>query len=192
MLPLVATTDPGWYERVRPALDALLVDHTHLEKRAASSALAMIFRYTGVPGLARELALVVREEMEHFSRMLALLEERGLQLVKLEPAPYAARLGAKVRKGAEEGLLDKLLVAALIEARSCERFGELERRLDDRALADFYGELRRDEARHYAQYLGLARRQFGAEAVKDRLATLAEAEWQALASSRGAPRLHSF
>ncbi len=192
MLPLLAPSDPGWFERVRDALPTLLIDHTHLEKRAASTALAMIFRYTGIPGLARELSEVVREEMAHFSRMLDVLDSRGVQLRQLDPAPYAARLAGQVRRNPQTGLLDRLLVAALIEARSCERFGELGQRLEDEELASLYTELRREEARHYALYIGMARRVFSSEEVRRRLEQLAEVEWEALQASTGAPRLHSF
>jgi tRNA 2-(methylsulfanyl)-N6-isopentenyladenosine37 hydroxylase len=192
MLNLATPTDPKWFDRIEPHLDTILVDHTHLEKRAASTALSMIFRYTGRARLPRTLSAIVREEMEHFEQMLAVLDERGVELCKLEPAPYAKSLVAHIRKQEPDTLLDKLIVAGLIEARSCERFKILSERLADSGLADYYGELFESEARHYTTYTDLARRYFEADAVEKRLAELAEAEVEALRESSGQPRLHSW
>ncbi|MEM1349951.1 MAG: tRNA isopentenyl-2-thiomethyl-A-37 hydroxylase MiaE, partial [Myxococcota bacterium] len=122
MLHLARPSDPEWFERIEDALPTILIDHTHLEKRAASTAMSMIFRYTERPSLARRMSDVVTEEMDHFVRMLDVLEARGIELVRLEPAPYAAHLARHARKQDPIALLDKLLVASLIEARSCERF----------------------------------------------------------------------
>ncbi len=192
MLNLAAPTDAGWFERIEPHLDTILVDHTHLEKRAASTALSMIFRYTGRAELPQTLSPIVREEMEHFEQMLALLERRGVKLCKLKPAPYASKLVKNVRTHEPEALLDKLLVAALIEARSCERFKILAAHLDDAEIADYYGQLFESEARHHTVYTDLARRYFGQETTKARLQEMAQAELDALRASQGVARLHSW
>ncbi len=192
MLNLAAPTDPEWFDRIEAHLDTILIDHTHLEKRAASTALSMIFRYTGRPALPRTLSAIVREEMEHFEQMLAVLEQRGVELRKLEPAPYAKTLVKSIRTHEPETLLDKLLVAGLIEARSCERFKILSERLDDPELADYYGELFESEARHYTVYTDLAREYFPQETVKARLQQMAQAELDALQASQGMARLHSW
>lgn len=192
MLHLATPTDPTWFERIEPQLDTILVDHTHLEKRAASTALSMIFRYTGREGVPRTLSEVVREEMEHFEQMLEVLDRRGVQLRKLKPAPYASKLVKNVRSHEPEAFLDKLLVAALIEARSCERFKILAERVDDTALADYYGELFESEARHYTVYTNLARRHFDEEVVEERLDEMADLEVEALKASKGLERLHSW
>ena len=192
MLNLAEPTRPQWYNSVRDDLDLILIDHAHLEKRAASTALNMIFRYTGRPGLSRELSEVVCEEMDHFTRMLDILDDRGVELIRLEPAPYASLLVKAVRSAEPQRLLDKLLVAALIEARSCERFSILGEAVDDTELAEFYRELFRAEANHYTLYTGLARKYFPAAEVKERLEVLAGLEVEALRAGEGLARLHSY
>ncbi|MFP4596970.1 MAG: tRNA-(ms[2]io[6]A)-hydroxylase [Persicimonas sp.] len=192
MLNLATPTDPEWFERIEPHLDTILIDHTHLEKRAASTALSMVFRYTGRPGLPETLSPVVREEMEHFEQMLEILDKRGVDLVRLDPAPYAKKLVKNVRNQEPEILLDKLLVAALIEARSSERFKILSERLTDEPLAAYYRQLFESEARHYTVYTDLARQYFPETQVKARLEEMAAAEVDALQASAGLPRLHSW
>ena len=192
MLHLAAPTDEGWFERVREHLPVLLLDHTHLEKRAGSTALSMLFRYPERPTLARRLGEVVQEEMEHFVRMVGVLEARDIALRRLEPAPYAGELVGAARRQDPEALLDKLLVAALIEARSCERFQILAERIEDPELAALYAELYADEARHHTLYTSLARELFDPDEVDARLDELAAAELEALRASAGLPRLHSW
>lgn len=192
MLNLAEPTDDGWYERVRDHLDTILIDHAHLEKRAASTALSMIFRYTGRAGLARQLSAVVQEEMDHFSRMLDVLEARGVELIRLDPAPYASKLVKAVRTDEPNTFLDKLLVAGLIEARSCERFAILSEQVEDKALAAFYRELFETEAMHYTLYTNLARDHFSKAVVKERLKELAMVEVEALRAGGDTPRLHSY
>lgn len=192
MLHLAAPTDAGWFDRVCADLDTILVDHTHLEKRAASNALSMIFRYIERLDLVRALSEIVHEEMEHFTQMLDVLEARGIYFDRLSPAPYAATLVGHARRDEPDALLDKLLISGLIEARSCERFQILAARLEDRELADFYADLARQEAVHHVTYTNLARQYFGEEVVKTRLQELAQKESEALAAGRGEPRLHSF
>lgn len=191
MLHLAHATEDDWFDRVRDDLELVLIDHAHLEKRAASTALSMIFRYTSRLRLARELSRVVREEMEHFELMLDVLETRSIEFRKLDPAPYARELVGHVRTHEPQKLLDKLLVAALIEARSCERFQILGRMLDDEDLRRLYADLATQEARHHTLYTGLAREYFGEQEVAERLAELADAEAAAVDMSAGASRLHS-
>lgn len=192
MLNLAAPTDDGWFARIEPHLDTILVDHTHLEKRAASTALSMIFKYTGRDQLPQTLSPIVREEMEHFEQMLGVLDQRGVEFRKLKPAPYASKLIKHVRSQEPEALLDKLLVAGLIEARSCERFKILAASVDDDALASYYGGLFESEARHHTTYTDLARRYFGQETTKARLQEMAQHELDALRASEGVARLHSW
>ena len=192
MLHLAEATPDDWFDRIRDDIDIILLDHTHLEKRAASTALNMIFRYTERPRLARELADIVAEEIDHFSRMMDLLERREIDYEKVEPAPYAGTLVSEVRSHEPAKLLDKLLVAALIEARSAERFEILASRLEDEELAGYYAELFESEARHFTVYTDLARQYFDGDEVETRLDELAEAEVAALHRSEGLPRLHSW
>lgn len=192
MLHLHQSTDKGWFDRIAPHLNTVLLDHTHLEKRAASAAMNMMFRYTKHTELARALAEVVHEEMEHFTQMLDILEDRGVTYDKMEPADYAGILMKATTKQDPDALLDKLLVSSLIEARSCERFGILADRIDDSELADFYRDLMVSEARHHTLYTNIARKIFEAERVAERLDELARVEWDAIKASTGKPRLHSF
>ncbi len=192
MLNLAEPTRPGWYDFIEDHLDLILIDHAHLEKRAASTALSMVFRYTGREGVPRQLGEVVQEEMEHFTRMLDILEERDVELRRLEPAPYAKELVAAIRPEEPHKFLDKLLVAGLIEARSCERFSILGEHVDDDGLAAFYRELFEAEANHYTLYTGLARRHFPQQEVENRLDELAHIEVEALKAGCEIPRLHSW
>jgi tRNA-(ms[2]io[6]A)-hydroxylase len=192
MLHLAEPTDEQWFDRIEPHLDTILVDHTHLEKRAASTALSMIFKYTGREGLPAVLSEIVREEMEHFSEMLRVLDDEGVEFRKIEPAPYARQLVSEIRSNEPARLLDTLLVAALIEARSCERFKILSTRIDRPRIADYYAQLFESEARHYTVYTDLARRYFDEDEVVDRLDELARAEVDALKAGQDSPRLHSW
>ena len=188
MLHLAAPTDDGWFDRIRDHIPTILLDHTHLEKRAGSTAMSMIFRYADKPSIARALSEVVIEEMTHFTRMVDVLEAREIDLVRLEPAPYAGHLARHARKQDPDALMDKLLVASLIEARSCERFQILADRVEDEELATLY----KDEARHHTLYTSLARQIFDPDEVNERLDELAALEVEALEQSAGLPRLHSF
>ena len=195
MLHLSAPTDAGWFERVKHHLPTLLLDHTHLEKRAGSTAMSMIFRYADQATLAKALGEVVQEEMDHFVRMVNVLEERNITLERLEPSGYAASLAKNTRKKDPEALLDKLIVAALIEARSCERFQILAENLkdDEPELAELYAELYKDEARHHTLYTRLAYQIFDRDEVSTRLKELADLEVKALQDAgTKPPRLHSF
>lgn len=192
MLNLAEPTRDGWFDSIRDDLDLVLIDHAHLEKRAASTALSMVFTYTGYEGIPRKLGDVVREEMDHFIRMLDILEDRDVELRQLDPAPYASILVDEIRSQDPDRFLDRLLVAALIEARSCERFSILSKRVDDPQLAAFYDELFEAEADHYTLYTGLARTHFPEQQVKKRLEHLAKREVEALKAGRDLPRLHSY
>lgn len=192
MLHLNCPTDEGWFDRVKDHLPALLLDHTHLEKRAASTAMSMIFRYADQPELARKLSEVVREEMDHFERMLDQLQQRGIRYERAEPAPYAGHMVRQASKQEPEAMLDKLIVAAMIEARSCERFQILSQRVDDPALAQFYAELYVDEARHHTLYTSMARAYYDEAQVQEALRVWGEREVEALKAGKGQPRLHSW
>ncbi len=192
MLHLAELTRPEWYPSIKDSLDVILIDHTHLEKRAASTALSMIFRYTGRSGVPRRLSEVVAEEMDHFTRMLDILDARGVELRRLDPAPYASCLVEEIRSQEPQRFLDKLLVAGLIEARSCERFSILAKEVDDPELAEFYEELFEAEANHYTLYTGLARDHFPEQEVEERLDALALKEVEALRAETDLPRLHSY
>ncbi len=158
MLKLLYETPSEWCEYACADLAALLIDHAHLEKKAAGTAVTLLFRYPDEVALQEPLAALAQEELEHFRVVLAALEDRGLALRRQRASVYAGRLHALVRGGEPERLLDTLLVAALIEARSCERFSLLAEGLTEREprLAAMYRELLASEARHHGVYLRLA------------------------------------
>lgn len=169
----------------------ILLDHAHCEKRAASTALNFIFRYPSAPGLVRAMTDLCREELQHFAQVCGLLERRRLEYGLLPPSSYAGDLMAHSRKAEPHRLLDHLLVSALIEARSCERFEVLAAGLEDRQLAGFFHRLAEAEARHHGVYLGLAEAHADRAAVHLRLRELAAAEGQAAARCTPEPRLHA-
>jgi len=191
MLRLATHTEPGWAERLLPQLSTVLIDHAHCEKKAASTAMNLIFRYQHDAGLMRPLSELAREELRHFEQVLALLGERGIPFTPLQPSGYAAGLHKAVRRAEPDRLLDTLLCCALIEARSCERMQLLAGALPDEPLARFYTSLLASEARHHAMYVDLALERFGREATLARLAVLSEHESQVIGSLPHEPRLHS-
>jgi tRNA-(ms[2]io[6]A)-hydroxylase len=192
MLRLAAATDPAWVARALAELDEVLLDHAHLEKKAAGTAVTLLFRYPERHALQAPLARLAREELAHFEQVLAHLERRGVPFRPQRPARYAGRLHAAVRGDEPARLLDTLLVAALIEARSCERLGLLAHGLPDidAELAALYRGLLPAEARHHGEYVRLALDLFAGEEVARRLAALARHEAEVIASGPAAPRLH--
>lgn len=168
-------TDPRWLPHALAHLDEVLVDHAHCEKKAAANALSLLQAYPEVPGLPAHMARLAREESGHLARVLQLLERRGLALGRDRGDPYAQALQALVRTGAAQRQLDRLLVAAIIEARSCERLELLAAGLTDPTLQRFYAELARSEDGHQTLFLRLAAR-VQQEAVTPRLQELLHAE----------------
>jgi len=191
MLSLVEKTDPSWVARVAPGIDELLVDHAHCEKKAAGAAIKLLFAYPHHRFLQVPLARLAREELEHFERMLDVLDRRGVPYRSLPPSPYGARLHACVRRDEPDRAIDVLLVAALIEARSCERMRLLADRLDDPELASLFAALLPGEARHHRLYVDLACRLGDPSAVRARLRALAEVEAAILREPAPFTRLHT-
>lgn len=147
-----------------------MVDHLYCEQKAASNAISMIVRYPERTELVDTLAAVVAEEWEHYRRVLAEIRKRGFAVGPQRVDEYAVRLLKFERKGErDKQLLDKLLVCAIIEARSCERFKVLSQTVDDPELAVFYRELMESEAGHYTTFTDLARVYYPAQEVADRL-----------------------
>ena len=193
MLSLHSPSPDRWYDQVGPHLDQLLIDHAHCEKKAAGAAMNLLFAYVENHDLTREMTEIVREELEHFHLVLDLCERRGIAFRKLRPSNYGQQLHELIDKQEPQRAVDRLLVAGLIEARSCERFGILRDRLasSDPELAEFYGSLFESEARHHSTYVRLARHFAPDEAVKQRLAELAAAEARIIAAGDDVPRMHS-
>ena len=191
MLHLASKTDPAWAPRVLGELGELLVDHAHCEKKAAGTAINLLFRYPRQTFLMRPLSRLAREELSHFEEVLGMLAERGLRFCPQKPAPYAGMLREGIRSHEPARLLDTLLCGALIEARSCERFERLSEAAEDEGLRRFYKGLMAAEARHHGVYLLLARELAGEDELAERLGGLAAHEAQVLADSPELPRIHS-
>ncbi|HRG96893.1 MAG TPA: tRNA isopentenyl-2-thiomethyl-A-37 hydroxylase MiaE [Polyangiaceae bacterium] len=182
MLCLTIPTDPEWVRAAAADLEGVLVDHAHCEMKAATHALSLVARHPSNLPLVRALTALAREELDHFDRVVGFLEGRGVLLGHPPVDAYAAALRAECQRLPRDGtplLVDRLLAAALIEARSCERFKLLRDVVEgDEELRAFYDELFVCEARHFATYRELAvRAALGDEAlVARRLALLAAAE----------------
>jgi tRNA-(ms[2]io[6]A)-hydroxylase len=173
---LASRTDPRWLPHALEHLDAVLVDHAHCEKKAAANALSMLQSYPELPGLPMAMARLAREESAHLAKVLKVLEERGLVLGRDEGDPYAQALHALVRRPPAERRLDKLLVAAIIEARSFERLSLLAGGLKDLALKQLYQDLAHSEDGHQSLFLRFAAAASDAAAARERLDALVQRE----------------
>lgn len=192
MLNLASETDAAWIDQARLHIDEILVDHAHCEKKAASTAISLLFRYPEHSDLLRPLSELAREELEHFELVLDVLRERGVEFRRLRPSPYAERLLEVVRPEEPARALDTLLCLSLIEARSCERMKLLAEHLDEPALRSLYQGLLASEARHHQNYVDLAEALGSSEPVRRRLAELARHEAKVLRALPGhPPRMHS-
>ncbi len=169
----------------------VLIDHAHCEKKAAGTALNLIFHYLENRELCQEMTLIVREELEHFHMVLDLLDRRVIKFRRLKPSQYGRKLNDLVRKSEPEKAVDRLLVAGLIEARSCERFHALAEHVEDAELAKFYRSLFESEARHHTTYTRLATHFAADDVVNHRLEELYAAEAAIIAEGEPMPRMHS-
>ena len=174
MLGLQLPTDPRWADLAGKQMDDILTDHAYCEQKAASTCISMIQQFPEHDRLVNELAPVVTEEWGHFRLVLHQLKKRGFQLGRQRKDEYVHALLAFVKRtkgqSREEVLLDKLLMAGLIEARSCERFKLLWKHFErtDEELAEFYKELMIAEANHYRLFLDLANEYIDEEVVNKR------------------------
>ena len=191
MLHLQAPTDQSWLDQVDEDLEAVLIDHAHCEKKAAGTAMNLIFHYVENIKLCREMTEIVNEELEHFHMVIDLLAKRGIKFRRLRPSQYGVKLHELVRKTEPERAVDRLLVAGLIEARSCERFQALADHVDDPELAEFYRSLFESEARHHSTYTRLAHHFASEEVVNRRLEELYAAEAEIMSQREPLPRMHS-
>lgn len=191
MLHLQAPTDASWLAQVDEHLEEVLIDHAHCEKKAAGTALNLIFHYVEDIELCREMTEIVNEELEHFHMVIELLTKRGITFRRIKPSQYGSRLHALVRKGEPERAVDRLLVAGLIEARSCERFQALADHVKDEELATFYRSLFESEARHHSTYTRLAKHFAPEDVVEARLAELYAAEAEIMSIREPYARMHS-
>ncbi|MBX2807026.1 MAG: tRNA-(ms[2]io[6]A)-hydroxylase [Cellvibrionaceae bacterium] len=149
-------TPHAWIDTALKNTELLLIDHANCEKKAASTALNLMYRYVHNYTLLNKMSRLAREELRHFEQVLAIMKRRGIVYEQIDAARYAGRLRQSVRADEPARLVDTLIVGAIIEARSCERFAILAPYLDDE-LQTFYLSLLKSEARHYQDYLSLAK-----------------------------------
>jgi tRNA 2-(methylsulfanyl)-N6-isopentenyladenosine37 hydroxylase len=191
MLNLKSTTSDRWLRQVDEHLDEILIDHAHCEKKAAGCALNLMFAYIENIELCREMTTIVKEELDHFHLVCDLLNKRGIRFRRLKPGNYGCRLHELTRKFEPQRAVDRLLIAALIEARSCERFELLRDHVEDAELSRFYGDLFESEARHHSTYVRLAKSYASDSEVHQRLQELALDESRIIEEGHALPRMHS-
>ncbi len=193
MLHLQSESTDRWLSQVDQDLEEVLIDHAHCERKAASTAMNLMNSYTEHRQLCREMTRIVQEELEHFELVLCLLADRGIEFRRLTSGPYGKQLNSLVRSREPDRAVDRLLVASLIEARSCERFRLLAEhiRSRDAELADFYASLFESEARHHTTYVALAEEFATREVVRQRLDQLSAQEAKIIAEGCEFARMHS-
>lgn len=189
---LPCTTPDAWVEVAlqRDQEPRLLIDHANCEKKAAATALALMRRYTDNLVLLNKMSRLAREELRHFEQVIKIMSARGITYEPLSASRYAQGLHKRVRRHEPGRLIDTLIVGALIEARSCERFARLAPELDTE-LGEFYFSLLKSEARHYADYLRLAESLAGGEHLADRLDYFRGLEVELVESADTQFRFHS-
>ena len=186
---LLCETPDAWLAGVPEQLDTLLIDHANCEKKAASTALNLIYRYVDRPDLMMKLSKLAREELRHFEQVLAILKKRNVEYAHVSPARYAGELRHQVRTHEPARLVDILIVSAIVEARSCERFSRV-MTVVDKELGDFYGSLLKSEQRHFEVYLQLAQR-FSETDIDDRVTVFLEADRELVEAPDKEFRFHS-
>ena len=193
MLGLLTPTDPRWVEAAEANLEGLLSDHAHCELKAAVSALSLVSRFGArFPALIAPLSALAQEETAHFRAVTGELDARGGKFERADPDEYVNALWnlTKPERGEVDVVLDRLLVNALIEARSCERFKLLSEHLSDPSLRAFYRGLMESEARHYRLFCGLSEELFGVKLARARLVTLAQREAEVASKLLLGPKVH--
>lgn len=189
MLGLASSTDPRWVDVALSDLDAVLLDHLHCELKAASNSTAIVARYSQHPRLVHALTELAREELTHVQQVCAEMERRGVVGKPPSEDVYAKALRRALDDRKGDPLLDRLSVAAVIEARSCERFALLSRHAPE-AMRPWYAELFASEARHHRLFASLAEELFGEDRARERVRALSEREAEIIAKAPIEPRVH--
>ncbi len=187
---LEVPTPHTWVEAAANQEDLLLVDHAHCERKAASSALSLIYRHAGRADICTRLSRIVREEMRHFEQVLVLINSRGHQFRPLSPSRYAKSLHTFARSLPGESNSDLFIVAAIIEARSCERFRCLLEVLEPQ-VADLYARLSDSESRHFLSYLEMAEELADQHEISTRTMSLLKEESRLVTEEDSQFRFHS-
>ena len=179
-----------WLEQAEDNLSVLLIDHANCEKKAASTALNLMYRHVDQTEMILKLSKIAREELRHFEQVVSLLKHRNITYTQLSSSRYAGELRSGARTHEPARLVDVLIISAIVEARSCERFGRLIQVLDDE-LAEFYQSLLKSEARHFLLYLNQAEKIANGEAIQDRIDLFLEADERLILTPDPDFRFHS-
>lgn len=166
---LLTPTKPAWTEVVMTDFDRFLLDHAACERKASSMAMSMLLHYPDRENLVKEMTKLAIEELLHFKSVMAHIHERGLVLPGDEKDPYVNELRQAQRRGSQEYLLDRLIIASIIEKRGAERFGLVAEAQTDLKLKKFYSKITESEQRHYLLFLDLAKEYFNSEIIGTRL-----------------------
>ncbi len=189
---LYCSTPQAWLEYALSDLETLLIDHAHCEKKAAATAVKLMFRYPEHIDLLKKLSQLIREEVLHFEQVLEFIEQQNIKYRAIKPSRYAAGLHQFVSKDEPQRLIDGLIIGGIIEARSCERFHALVPYLKDTYpdLAKYYRFLLKSESRHFMDYIDLAK-QYASEPIDERLEFFLAKEKELIESPDPLFRFHS-
>jgi tRNA 2-(methylsulfanyl)-N6-isopentenyladenosine37 hydroxylase len=186
---LKGPTPEAWVDCAVKNQELMLIDHAHCEKKAASTALSLMYRYVEYPDLLHKLSRLAREELRHFEQVLTIMQKRNIEYTHLEASNYVKGLRVHIHSHEPYRLVDTLIVGAYIEARSCERFAVLIPHLDEE-LASFYTHLLSSEARHFKDYLFLAEKHSDVS-IDEKVSLIGETEYQLITSADESFRFHS-
>jgi tRNA-(ms[2]io[6]A)-hydroxylase len=175
-IQLGTATERAWGDFIAAHFDEFLVDHANCERKASAFAMGLIVKYPDRPSLTDPLINIAREELEHFHRVFKLMSARSLTVGPDQPDPYVAELNGLARHGRDERLMDRLLLAGIIEARGAERFALVAEALKDASLRQFYHQLAKSEKKHAQQFIVMLRPLFAESTLAVRLEQLLAAE----------------
>lgn len=187
---LGARTSQAWVDAAMNNLPLIIQDHANCEKKAAGTAMNLIFRYEFSYDLQRKLAQLIREEMLHYEQVLGIMNERGQEWEYLSAGRYAKGMLKHKRTYEPDAMIDVLIIGAFIEARSCERFAALAEVINDARLAKYYRYLLKSESRHFEDYLALAQ-SLSADNINERVAFFKEVEAELIVTPDTELRFHS-
>jgi len=186
---LLCETPQAWIDNALDNIETMLVDHANCEKKAAGTALNLMYRYVDNFELLNKMSRLAREELRHFEQVIAIMKKRGIDYPQIEASRYAAQLRKGARTSEPHRMVDTLIVGAIIEARSCERFAKIAPYLDEE-LSSFYLSLLKSEARHYQDYLRLAEKA-AQSSIDDRIDYFLQKEKALILSQDKEFRFHS-
>jgi tRNA-(ms[2]io[6]A)-hydroxylase len=187
---LLCETPDQWIQAALANQPLLLLDHANCEKKAASTAINLMFRYVGDFDMMHKMSRLAREELRHYEQVMQIMQKRNIPYEQITPGRYAGELRKIVRTHEPGRYIDTLIIGAIIEARSCERFAKLAPFLDEE-LRDFYLSLLKSESRHYEDYLKLAKRAADGEDISARICEFLELEKKLIESADSEFRFHS-